>query len=84
MTTRQWQQVTNVAKVALAFVNAFAGVFAAYPGPELSPLWRLAAAAIVAGCGAALLLMQPPSDKTQDERVADLLEARMKRTRVSP
>ena len=83
MSDRQLVQIQSVAKVALAFLNAFAGILAAYPGPELSPLWRLMAAAVVAGCGAGLLVLQPPTGKTQDERIADLLEAKMKRTRAA-
>lgn len=47
-------------KVALMFVNGFAGLIAAYPGPELGALERLVCAALVAGCGAALLYLNPP------------------------
>lgn len=80
MNNDSWQHTQNAAKVALAFVNAFAGILAAYPGPELNPLWRLLCAAIVAGCGAALLILNPPvaRDTDQDERIADILEERMK------
>ena len=72
------QQLQNAAKVGLAFLNAFCGIFAAYTGDDLNPLWRLFFAATVAGCGAALLILNPPNDKTQDERIADLLEERMR------
>ena len=48
-------------KLLLVFLNGIAGVLAAYPGPELPPLARLMAAALVAGCGAALLFLHPPS-----------------------
>lgn len=73
----------NALTVLLAFVNAFAGLIAAYPGPELGALQRLVCAALVAGCGAALLFLHPPgrgepSDKTV-ERMVDLAEERMKR-----
>lgn len=44
-------------KLALMFLNAFAGVLAAFPGPELGTLERLFCAALVAGCGAALLFL---------------------------
>ena len=71
MSDRQFRQLTGAAKVAIAFINAFAGIFAAYPGPELSPLWRLFAAALVGGCGAALLFLNPPGAKSRD---ADLSE----------
>lgn len=50
----------NVLKVALVFLNGFAGLIAAYPGPELGALERLICAALVAGCGAALLVLNPP------------------------
>lgn len=82
MSDTQWVQMQSAMKVALAFVNAFAGFIAAYPGPELNPLWRMLFAATVAGCGAALLILNPPTSKTQDERVAAILEAKMKRTRA--
>ena len=77
MTKNDVQMVLSAIKVALAFVNAFAGILAAYPGPELSPLARLLAAATVAGCGAALLFLNPPGDSNV-KAVADELERRMK------
>lgn len=76
-------------KVTLLFVNAFAGLLAAYPGPELGALERLICAALVAGCGAALLYLNPPGSKkvnadkltaVQTRQVADELERRMKAT----
>lgn len=85
MSDRQWTQIVNASKVALAFINAFAGILAAYPGPELSPLLRLMAAATVAGCGAALLYLQPPGRKPGGAEgvtvsaVADELERRSRR-----
>jgi hypothetical protein len=45
-------------KMSLVFVNAFAGLIAAYPGADLDGSVRLVCAALVAGCGAALLFMQ--------------------------
>lgn len=77
MTKNDLQIVLSTVKVALAFVNAFAGILAAYPGPELAPLARLFAAATVAGCGAALLFLNPPGDSNV-KAVADELEQRMK------
>lgn len=50
----------DIVKLFLVFANGIAGVIAAYPGPELSPLARLLAAALVTGCGAALLFLTPP------------------------
>lgn len=77
----------DILKLALLFVNAFAGLIAAYPGPELGAIERLVCAALVAGCGAALLYLNPPGrqainpDKltaAQTRQVADELERRMR------
>lgn len=70
MTDRQIALAASVLKIALAFVNAFAGILAAYPGPELSPLARVLAAATVAGCGAALLYLRPPNTNPEAETLA--------------
>lgn len=75
-------------KVALLFVNAFAGFIAAAPGTDIDPGVRIVAAALVAGCGAALLYLNPPGRKVnpdkltaaQTRQVADELERRMKAT----
>ena len=61
------RSLLNAGKVLLAFMNAFAGILAAYPGPEISPLLRLLAAATVAGCGAALLMVHPPGRDRAEE-----------------
>lgn len=78
----------DILKVALLFLNAFAGLIAAYPGPEIGAVERLICAALVAGCGAGLLYLNPPgkakavnADKltaAQTRQVADELERRMK------
>ena len=78
----------DVMKVALLFLNAFAGLIAAYPGPEIGAVERLVCAGLVAGCGAALLYLNPPGKKVNPDRltaaqtkqVADELERRMKAT----
>lgn len=67
MNDSQIQVITSVAKVSLAFVNAFAGVLAAYPGSELPPLARLLSAALVAGCGGALLFLSPPGTAPESD-----------------
>jgi hypothetical protein len=64
VTDSDWKAMSNIAKVALTFLNAFCGILVAYPGPELSPLARVIAAAMIAGCGAALLLLNPPGGGT--------------------
>lgn len=70
-------------KVALTFLNGFAGVIAAYPGPEVGPLARLVCAALVIACGATLLLVQPPGKEKpltarQTRQVADEIERRLR------
>lgn len=78
----------DMLKVGLLFLNAFAGLIAAYPGPEIGAVERLICAALVAGCGAALLYLNPPGKKVnpdkltvaQTKQVADELERRMKAT----
>lgn len=50
----------RIALVALAFINAAAGVVAA--DQSVDPSVHLAAAAVVAGCGAALVFMNSWSD----------------------
>ena len=78
----------DMLKVALLFLNAFAGFLAAAPGTDIDPAARLVAAALVAGCGAALLYLNPPGKKVNPDRltaaqtkqVADELERRMKAT----
>lgn len=79
----------DMIKVALLFVNAFAAFIAAAPGNDIDPTARLMAAALVAGCGAALLYLNPPGAKkvnpdkltaAQTKQVADELERRMKAT----
>ena len=60
MTETESRTIRDVLKVALAFLNAFCGVLVAYPGPEVSPLIKVMGAAMIAGCGAALLLLTPP------------------------
>lgn len=47
-------------KVALLFLNAFAGFIAAAPGDNIDPSVRIVCAALVAACGAALLYLNPP------------------------
>jgi hypothetical protein len=83
MSDHQWNQFVNASKVALAFLNAVAATVAGYPGADLSPLMRLMAVAISAGCGAALLMLQPPGRKSADgitvSAVADELERRNRR-----
>lgn len=79
MSDTNLQTLLSTLKVALAFVNAFAGILAAYPGPELSGLARVLAAATVAGCGAALLMLTPPGHQSGDDvvtKVSDELERR--------
>lgn len=48
----------DLIKCAVVFVNGFAGLLAAFPGPELGTLERLVCAALVAGCGAVLLFLE--------------------------
>jgi hypothetical protein len=60
----------------VAFINGFAGILAAYPGPELPALARLCAAATVGGCGAVLLLTNPPGGSVTVATIADELERR--------
>ena len=47
----------DLIKIALVFVNLFAGAVVAYPGPELGALSRLFCVALVAGCGGALAFL---------------------------
>lgn len=56
----------DILKVSLLFLNAFAALIAAYPGPEIGAVERLICAALVAGCGAALLYLNPPGKKALD------------------
>lgn len=74
--------VQSLLKIGLAFLNGVAGVLAAYPGPELPVLARLMASAVVVGCGAALLVLQPPGSEDATRRVADELERRMRHERA--
>lgn len=70
-------------KVTLAFVNGFAGVVIAYPGSDLDPLIRLMFAGLVAGCGAALLFLNPPGksgEKFTAKQVDQLTDALIKKT----
>lgn len=76
MTDQQLQTILSVLKVAVAFINGFAGILAAYPGPELPALARLCAAATVGGCGAVLLLTNPPGGGVTVSSIADELEKR--------
>lgn len=80
MSDAQLQRTKSIAKIVLAFVNAFAAVLAGYPGPDLSPIYRLLCVATVAGCGAALLMLDPPGKTTRQEvtvtAVTDELEKR--------
>lgn len=78
---------SDTLKIALLFLNAFAGLIAAYPGPEIGAVERLICAALVAGCGATLLYLNPPGSKSvslsaltpaQTRQVADELEKRMR------
>lgn len=74
---------TDALKVTLAFVNAFAGVFAGYPGTDLDPMIRLAFVALVAGCGAALLFLNPPGksgEKFSPKQVDQLTDALIKKS----
>lgn len=79
----------DAVKYGLTFLNAFCGLIVAYPGPEIGGLERVLCAALIAGCGTTLLLIDPPRTakrKAADDRlsarqakqVADELEARMK------
>lgn len=77
MSDAQWQHIINAGKVMLAFVNAFAGALAAYPGPELSPLVRLMAVAVVAGCGGSLLVLHPPGASEFSPEQVDQIAARL-------
>lgn len=70
-------------KIGLTFLNGFAGVIAAYPGPEVDALARLICAALVIACGATLLLVNPPGKEKaltakQTRQVADEIERRLK------
>lgn len=78
MDDRLLAQLTNALKVALAFLNGFCGILAAYPGPEVPPLVRAICAATVAGCGGALLMLTPPGTKTMIAAVADEIERRLR------
>lgn len=78
MSDRQIIVVLTTLKIALAFLNGFCGILAAYPGPELPPLARLAAAGIVAGCGAVLLIVDPPGGRSDfTETQVDQLSRRI-------
>lgn len=79
----------DMLKVAILFVNGLAGFLAAAPGNDIDPTARLFAAGLVAGCGAALLYLNPPGKKAvnpdkltaaQTKQVADELERRMRAT----
>lgn len=66
-------------KIILAFVNGMAGLIAAFPGPELGVMERLLAAAVVAGCGPALLLLNPPGRASRSLDPADMTMAQRRR-----
>lgn len=48
----------DMIKLGLMFLNAFCGVIAAFPGPEVGVLERLICAALVIACGAALAFLE--------------------------
>ncbi len=88
----------DLIKCGVVFLNGFAGLIAAFPGPELGTLERLICAALVAGCGAVLLFLDrvggskakadalDPDDMTpaQRRRLAMKLRDVMEQTPATP
>lgn len=67
-------------KLVLMFANAFAGVIAA--SADIDPMARLLAAALVAGCGAVLLFLNPlgKTGEFTAKQVNQLTDALLKKT----